>query len=896
MFNTHFNIVTSNTFKLSTTALIGLLSLTFNATAQSQDIPHGHVIQQEKLVSPTAKGKRQQAQDNTSALKQAMADYRGASAKNKHHYLEQMISLAHGRQALLSELFQSDPSAVAQVALTAKARKGMPEKVQALLEQEQTLEGELEVFYEHYEDHSKSRLRHVLNTSEGFIEVHGSSQSPINAIQSGAKVRARGWKFDNQSALVLEESQQSLLVLADGSTGSASTSTSSFTLSNTLGEQSTLVMLVNFQDDIQEPWTVEEVTDLVFGSVNDFYKENSNNQTWFAGDVLGYYTLPINSVCDTAQIYTASKDVAATKNVDIDSYSRVVFVFPKIADCGWTGKGTVGGTPSRTWVNGSLTLRTVAHELGHNLGLHHAKKLECGVDVISGDCYTIEYGDSLEIMGTPGFTGHFNAFNKDSLGWFSAESSSVAGKIIEVSSDGSYILEPYELAPESEAKAIKVQRGVDSTGKKLWYYLEYRQPTGFDSYLESYPSLTSGVTMRLGTESDMNSSQIIDLTPASQVMDWNDSTLAVGSTYTDADAGITMTTEWADNTGASVHISFTQPVCNKSDPVVTVSPSQNVEAESGTTLGYNVTVTNNDAAGCDASEFEVDALVPSGWTATSSTLNLDPGASESVLIDVTSDVAATDGNYSILFNVTNSADTNYFTKATENYVIETPVEACLRGTPLLVLSASQTDELEAGSTASYTATLTNQDSATCDASTFTLAASVPSGWSANSGAITLNPSETQSLTMNITSSTEATEGTYDIAITAQHLSDSSLSVSKRVSFSISAPVPVPVNTAPTAQTDRVEVTSKDSVSINVLANDSDPEGDRLTITSVTQGSKGSVQITLNGQLIYTPAKSFKGSDSFSYTISDGYLTSTASVYISMASSSGNDSSKGKGRK
>lgn len=105
-----------------------------------------------------------------------------------------------------------------------------------------------------------------------------------------------------------------------------------------------------------------------------------------------------------------------------------------------------------------------------------------------------------------------------------------------------------------------------------------------------------------------------------------------------------------------------------------------------------------------------------------------------------------------------------------------------------------------------------------------------------------------------------------------------------------------MNTAPTAQTDRVEVTSKDSVSINVLANDSDPEGDRLTITSVTQGSKGSVQITSNGQLIYTPAKSFKGSDSFSYTISDGSLTSTASVYISMASSSGNDSSKGKGRK
>ncbi|EEZ80974.1 hypothetical protein VMC_41800 [Vibrio alginolyticus 40B] len=83
MFNTHFNIVTSNTFKLSTTALISLLSLTFNATAQSQDIPHEHLIQQEKSVSPTAKEKRQQAQDNTSVLKQTMINYHGASAKNK---------------------------------------------------------------------------------------------------------------------------------------------------------------------------------------------------------------------------------------------------------------------------------------------------------------------------------------------------------------------------------------------------------------------------------------------------------------------------------------------------------------------------------------------------------------------------------------------------------------------------------------------------------------------------------------------------------------------------------------------------------------------------------------------------------------------------------------------
>ncbi|MDF4792236.1 Ig-like domain-containing protein, partial [Vibrio parahaemolyticus] len=78
---------------------------------------------------------------------------------------------------------------------------------------------------------------------------------------------------------------------------------------------------------------------------------------------------------------------------------------------------------------------------------------------------------------------------------------------------------------------------------------------------------------------------------------------------------------------------------------------------------------------------------------------------------------------------------------------------------------------------------------------------------------------------------------------------------------------------------------------------SDPEGDTLKVISVTQGAKGTVQITSNGQLLYSPAKSFKGSDSFSYTISDGVNTASASVNIGFGSSDTSTStgSKGKGR-
>jgi len=60
------------------------------------------------------------------------------------------------------------------------------------------------------------------------------------------------------------------------------------------------------------------------------------------------------------------------------------------------------------------------------------------------------------------------------------------------------------------------------------------------------------------------------------------------------------------------------------------------------------------------------------------------------------------------------------------------------------------------------------------------------------------------------------------------------------------------------------------VTIDVLANDTDPDGDPLTIASVTQGTNGHVAITANKKfLTYHPTGSFIGTDSFTYTASDG---------------------------
>ena len=70
--------------------------------------------------------------------------------------------------------------------------------------------------------------------------------------------------------------------------------------------------------------------------------------------------------------------------------------------------------------------------------------------------------------------------------------------------------------------------------------------------------------------------------------------------------------------------------------------------------------------------------------------------------------------------------------------------------------------------------------------------------------------------------------------------------------------------------------------VGVLGNDTDPDGDALTVTDWTYGAHGSVTCTASGACTYTPAASFNGADSFTYTISDGHGgTDTAMVNVTV---------------
>jgi Ca2+-binding RTX toxin-like protein len=139
-------------------------------------------------------------------------------------------------------------------------------------------------------------------------------------------------------------------------------------------------------------------------------------------------------------------------------------------------------------------------------------------------------------------------------------------------------------------------------------------------------------------------------------------------------------------------------------------------------------------------------------------------------------------------------------------------------------------------------------------------------------------------------------GTIDIEVVA---SDGALSAADIFRLTIS-----PVNDTPVAVNDGgLTVATGSSLTIapaTLLANDSDPDGTAPTLQSVGGAVNGTVAINGTGQIVFTPTISAAGTGSFTYTITDGALTSTATVTLSVTQSgtpwvygtSGNDNING----
>jgi VCBS repeat-containing protein len=153
------------------------------------------------------------------------------------------------------------------------------------------------------------------------------------------------------------------------------------------------------------------------------------------------------------------------------------------------------------------------------------------------------------------------------------------------------------------------------------------------------------------------------------------------------------------------------------------------------------------------------------------------------------------------------------------------------------------------------------------------------------------PSESASATVSFTDT--GLDGTFTWTGNAYRNEDCTedFGMPRQVSVTIDG---ARTNGPPTATDDTYAVEKNVSLgveAVGVLANDADPDGDAISATVASPPSNGSVTLDPDGSFVYVPAPGFTGTDTFTYTASDGVVTSapaTVTLTVSNTAPTGAD--------
>jgi M6 family metalloprotease-like protein len=402
-------------------------------------------------------------------------------------------------------------------------------------------------------------------------------------------------------------------------------------------------------------------------SIDDMWQQNSDGQTsapYAGGKVVGPYTLSSNFNTDsTGASYCNSEGLrqaaiqAADGDVNFQNYSRLVIVFPPNGACGWAGLGSLGCWSNSSPGDGSFTasvawnrsdqmasrssgVRLWSHELGHNLGNHHASSRDFGSEALGnlGVQGTLsEYGDLFSTMGSWNF-GFYSAHHaKQVLGWLTQGT-----HWLQVESNGTYTIQAYETRPAG-LKALRVRRG---TGNNAWLWIEFRTNQGiYDSQLNS--QAWSGALIHYEDSTTGTKTHLLDFTTATS--SFSDPALTVGQTWVDPYSNVSITVNSIVNNTLSVTVNYGALPCNEANPLVTLTPDPN-SVQAGSQATFTVSVKSNDSAGCTSNTFNLTSAEPAGWPAgilTPTALTIAPGATSTATLKETPPSSTTPASYSV---------------------------------------------------------------------------------------------------------------------------------------------------------------------------------------------------------------------------------------------------------
>jgi hypothetical protein len=472
------------------------------------------------------------------------------------------------------------------------------------------VEGTLAVL--HADDFARGRSEFVyeMHQANGSVRRLRLARLPAE-LKPGAKLRVVGRaEADGESI-----APSRITILA----APATTSSTTGVVAKAATASSVLVIMANFSNTALPSYTAAQAQQVMSSnadSVANFFREVSYGQQLLNVSVTpAWVTMklaqPVTcSSSDWQAIGSAAEAASRTLGTTYDpsAYNYVVYLFPNVPACGWLGLAYIG-SPHKAWINGVGGFRTsaIAHEMGHNFGLLHAASVRCSSGSIGGSCSVSEYGDPFDAMGNQRAM-HYNATQKARLAWIPSGS-------VKTHTGGAatYTLSPLEVAGGA-TYAVKIPTG--SANRTYW--LEYRQPIGFDSPLSAYPN--NGAQIRVaapfetlcgGCDSWSDDTQLLDMTLGTSA--FTDAALVSGQTFSDATYGINVSVVSASASALTVQVSTggaAPPTIAATSTALTASPNPSVvgtvvtfaASVSGSAPGGTLSFTDNGVAvaGCTA--------------------------------------------------------------------------------------------------------------------------------------------------------------------------------------------------------------------------------------------------------------------------------------------------------